>query len=376
MPDELSATNENQAAVEQTPSLASRPAYLWPALILAVLAVVVIGGYFLYQRFNINLGLPLTRSARIAFMSDRDDNWEIYMMDRDGSNPVNLTNSPSADGIPIYASGLGRLAFASDRDGPGLDIYLMDLDGGNVVNLTNTPDSNEIPIAWSPSGEYLAFASDQGGATGIFLIQATGEGLINLSERDNAGAFGDWSPETDSFILASAMEQGISLYITDPAGNAHQPLTDGSYPAGGPRWSPNGQQVVFMAIQGPADPIDIYLIDSSGEGDLINLTQSPTDDRFPLWAPNGSKIAFLSERDGNPEIYSMNADGSNPSNLTNNPADDAIQGDFAWSPNGGQILFQSNRDDNVEIYVMNADGSNQVNLTNSPGTDFSGIWVE
>jgi Tol biopolymer transport system component len=376
MSDELLAANEGPAASEQTPPSASRPAYVLPSLILAVLAVVVIGGYLLYQRSNGSLGLGFTRPNRIAFMSDRDGNWEIYVMDRDGSNLVNLTNSPGADGIPIYASGLGRLAFASDRDGPTMDIYLMDLDGGNVVNLTNTPDSNEIPIAWSPNGEYLAFAGDQGGSTGIFLIHATGEGLVNLSERENAGAFGDWSPETDSFVLASVVDQGISLYVTDPAGNAHQLLTDGSYPAGGPSWSPNGQQVVFMAMQAPEDPIDIFLIDSSGEGTPTNLTQSPTDDSFPFWSPDGSKIAFLSDRDGNVEIYSMDVDGSNPANLTNNPANDAIQAEFAWSPDGSQILFHSDRDGNVEIYVMNADGSNQVNLTQSPGTDFGGIWVK
>lgn len=376
MTEEFLTAGEDQAGDEEEHPSTSRSAYLLPALVLAVLAVVVIGGYFLYQRFGGSVGLSLGRPARIAFMSDRDGNWEVYIMDRDGSNLANLTNDPGADGIPIYSPTQNRLAFASDRDGTSLDIFLMDLDGGNLINLTNTPESNEIPIAWSPKGDYLAFASDQAGSTEIFLIQTTGEELINLSERDDARAFGDWSSKTDSFILATDTGLGTSLLVTDLAGDTRQALTDGSYPAGGPRWSSNGQRVVFMAIQTPGEPIDIFLIDTDSEGEPVNLTQSPSNDRFPLWSPDGSKIAFLSDRDGNLEIYTMDADGATPTNLTNNSADESLQGDFAWSPDGTQILFHTTRDDNVEIYLMNADGSDQVNLTNSPSTDFSAIWVK
>jgi Tol biopolymer transport system component len=152
-------------------------------------------------------------------------------------------------------------------------------------------------------------------------------------------------------------------------------LTDGSYPAGGGHWSPDGQKVAFMAIGPEGSTLDIFVADVSG-GEPVNLTQSPSNESFPRWSPDGSKIAFNSDRDGNSEIYVMDADGGNPMNLTNSPADESVQGDFSWSPDGAQILFHSNRDNDVEIYVMDADGGNQVNLTNSPGTDYYSIWVK
>ncbi len=383
MTEEFFITEEGQADDVPVDSSAPRPAYLLPALLLAVLAAVVVGGYFVYQRATgvSSLSSP-ARPARIAFMSNRDDNWEVYIMDRDGSNLVNLTNSPSADGIPVHAPGQDRLAFVSDRDGTGLDLFVMNLDGSDVTNVTHTPDSNDIPLAWSPDGEYLVFVSDQTNPPEVLLMQANGDDLINLSERDNARAFSDWSSETDRFILAAESDAGISLFATDLTGSIQQPLTDGSYPAAGARWSPDGQKVAFMAITPDTESIDIYLVDAAG-GEPVNLTQSPSNERFPRWSPDGSKIAFLSDRDGNSEIYVMpvpgkgaNAGGSAPINLTNNPANDSLQGDFAWSPDGTQILFHSDRDGNVEIYVMNADGSNQVNLTNSPATDFSAIWIK
>jgi Tol biopolymer transport system component len=308
-------------------------------------------------------------------MTDRDGDWEVYIMDRDGGNPTNLTNSPGNDGVPVHAPGQARLAFISDRDNPSLDLFIMDLDGSNVANLTQSPEGNDIPITWSPGGEYLAFANDQSGVSEIYLIKTNGEGLINLSQRDNAQTFDDWSPSTDRLLVSASSEVGISPLITDPERNTPQSLTDRSFPAGGGRWSPDGSKIALMAMAPGTTTIDIFVLDLAS-GEMINLTQSPSSDRFPRWSPDGSKIAFVSDRDGNPEIYMMNADGSNLINLTNSPTVESIQGDFAWSPDGSQILFHTNRDGNLEIYVMNADGSNQVNLTKSPETDLNAIWVQ
>jgi len=144
------------------------------ALVLAVLVAVVVGGYVFYQRSGNQALLFNPHASRIAFMSNRDGDWEIYIMDRDGGNLINLTNSPGNDGVPVHAPGQAHLAFISDRDNSSLDLFLIDLDGSNVVNLTQTPASNDIPITWSPNGEYLAFASDESGTSEIYLIKTNG----------------------------------------------------------------------------------------------------------------------------------------------------------------------------------------------------------
>jgi Tol biopolymer transport system component len=375
MSEELFVSDEDQTGSESAQPPVFGPSRFLPALILSVLVAVVVGGYFLYQRSSSGAWLGRARPPRIAFMSDGDDNWEIYVMDRDGSNLTNLTNNPGADGVPLHAPGQDQLVFASDRDGSGLDLFLMDLDGGNATNITQTPNTNEIPITLSPDGDHVVFVSDQNGSTEIFSVKTAGGELLNLSERERAQSFDDWSSKTDQFIVSAESDTGLSLLITNLAGDIHQTLTDGSYPSGGGRWSPDGQKVSFMAITPEATSIDIYVVDVA-DGEPVNLTHSASNDRFPRWSPDGSKIAFTSDQDGNSEIYVMDADGSNPTNLTNNAANESLQGDFAWSPDGTQILFHSDRDGNLEVYVMNTDGSNQMNLTNSPGADISAIWVE
>lgn len=366
-------TGEKQVNEGPVQSPLSRPAFRWLLFALGGLLVIAVG-VLLFQQFG-GAALFSTRPPRIAFMSERDGNWEVYIMDRDGSNLVNLTNDPAADGIVVHAARQDRLAFVSDRDEGGLGVFVMDLDGNNVTKIGKLPASMSVPLAWSPDGKYLVINSGQPDSPEILLVELDSEGIVNLTERDDARRFGDWSSKVNRLILSSSTGEGMSLFVTDPEGKQKQFLTDGSYPAGAPQWSPDGQKVVFMATEPGGGPIDIYVVDAAG-GEPANLTQSSSNDGFPRWSPDGSKIAFITNRDGNSEIYVMDADGSNQTNLTNSPTDESLQGDFSWSPDGTQILFHSDREGDLEVYVMNADGSNQVNLTNSPGTDFGAIWIE
>ena len=86
--------------------------------------------------------------GKIAFSSDRDGDWEIYVMDADGSNQTNLTSSPAVDEFPSWSPDGSMIAFTSDRDGD-YEIYVMDADGSNQTNITNSAAYNKEP-SWSP----------------------------------------------------------------------------------------------------------------------------------------------------------------------------------------------------------------------------------
>src|SRR5262245_49179084 len=74
-------------------------------------------------------------SGKIAFVSARDENFEIYAMDADGNNERNLTNKRGNDWAPAWSPDGTQIAFISDRDG-SWDIFLMNADGSNQHNLT------------------------------------------------------------------------------------------------------------------------------------------------------------------------------------------------------------------------------------------------
>ena len=86
--------------------------------------------------------------SKIAFLSDRDGNWEIYVMNDDGSGQRRLTNNTDTDVSPSWSPDGKKIAFASDRDG-NREIYVMNADGSGQTRLTNNTDTDVSP-SWSP----------------------------------------------------------------------------------------------------------------------------------------------------------------------------------------------------------------------------------
>jgi len=104
--------------------------------------------------------------TQIVFQSDRNSdwefdiwggNWEVYIMNADGANLINLTNHPARDGGPAWAPDGLKIAFSTNRDGDwekkpndNWEVYVMNADGANPINLTNHPAWDSAP-AWEPA---------------------------------------------------------------------------------------------------------------------------------------------------------------------------------------------------------------------------------
>ena len=145
-------------------------------------------------------------------------------------------------------------------------------------------------------------------------------------------------------------------------------LTSWSAPEVQPSWSPDGQQLAYVANRGVGN--DIYLIAISG-GDPIALTNDGSNDRFPSWSPDGTRIAFESNRNGDFEIWTMAADGTDAVNLSDDLSNDRYP---AWSRDGSRIAFSSDRAGSFDIYSMNADGSGLLRHTTHAAADRSPSW--
>src|SRR6185295_17097774 len=110
--------------------------------------------------------------GQIAFLSLRDGNPEIYVMNEDGSGPVNLTNNAAGDYSATWSPDGSKIAFISNLDGNS-EIYVMNADGSGPVNLTHNPATDDN-LAWSPDGSKIAFYSDRDGNREIYGMNADG----------------------------------------------------------------------------------------------------------------------------------------------------------------------------------------------------------
>ena len=141
-------------------------------VIVAVAGVVLVGGLLVTPALGLGdrlLGLIRSTPApldvqtpawspdgrKLAFVSRRDGNSEIYVINADGSGQENLTQHPARDSHPSWSRDGRKLAFVSRRDGNS-EIYVMNADGSGLRNVTRAP-SNDLRPAWSPDGRAIAF---------------------------------------------------------------------------------------------------------------------------------------------------------------------------------------------------------------------------
>ena len=244
-----------------------------------------------------------------------EDNWQIYKMRSDGSDPVRVTNTQDNETSPTWSPDGRRLLFVSDRNG-NRDVYIMNADGNEQQNLSKHPSEDWTP-SWSPDGKRIAFASFRDANWEIYTMDAQGAKIQRITQNKAA----DYNPV----------------------------------------WSPDGRRIAFISNRD--GNLEIYIMNADGS-DQRRLTEDKATDQAPVWSPDGGKVLWESYRDGNMEIYAVNVDGSNLQNLSQDTyADDHGP---TWSPDGRYVAFFSNRDQGWDIYTLNLETGERINLTNSP----------
>jgi serine/threonine protein kinase len=366
----------------------------------------------------------------IAYVSDRDGNFEIYLQQISGGTAINLTKNPAADIQPAFSPDGRQIAFVSDRSGtseilhaaPGLpvaggDIWIMPALGGAARRIV---ERGESP-SWTPDGSALVYVHGTFRNAHIARIPASGgesrdipieepyvqryfyprlsdDGRWLLYQNGNqievvaaaggkpkvlaVGQYPAWGAGSTTVLYTNgASGKGRSIWRApfslakgELAGDP-QPLTFGSMGDVGAAASRDGKVVAFAAVDESLDLEEIPFDAESGRVTGTAQVLTPGNNRVGFFdaSPDGKAVVFSANRGEGADLFRVDPPAL-PVELTRTPnySDD----NPVWSPDGKQIAFSriavGAPDETAALWMMNADGTNPHRVA-----DYSGemIWL-
>ena len=273
-------------------------------------------------------------TAWVAFTSNRDstaevENWELYLARVDNTEIRRVTYNTAAKDIdPAWSPDGRQILFETDRDG-NWELYLLDLVTGVETRLTES-DASDINASWSPDSSQIVFQSDRDGLWQIYMLDlATGEEtrLSDGSGDDHDPAFA-FAGDRIAFRTFRDNLRNSMIYTMDAAGDDVQRISDARGMASNHTWAPDDSVIAYQSdLDGD---LDIYAYEIETEETRL-VTDNDIPDYAPTWYCNAPLVVFTSDVTGDPNIFNTPAlpieapsilVDEEASQMTTDPADD------------------------------------------------------
>ncbi|MCD6508544.1 PD40 domain-containing protein [Candidatus Poribacteria bacterium] len=313
---------------------------------------------------------------RIAFISEM----AIHILDLETGQRKRISPPNSCDFYPSWSPDGKKILFESILSG-NAEIFICDADGRNRRRLTNHPSSDQQPV-FTPDGKKVVFVSRREDTPSLFVLNLTGRevkrlpvggkvvatwrpavlpdgGVITFKGKEA------WSPDGKkiSFTTRILPLKGEIWFLDLESGETRK-ITDGV----GACWSPDGRRIAFTRYKNQNDP-DIFICDVDGE-DAIDLTNRTTKERSPIFTPDGDRLLFLSNMFDHTrwDIAVMDLETRHIRRILVDPRISIVCWDrLAVSPDGRRIFFSGREGDAPwDLYSIDFGGKGLVNLTKTP----------
>ncbi|MFQ5450032.1 MAG: Tol-Pal system beta propeller repeat protein TolB [Nitrospinaceae bacterium] len=285
------------------------------------------------HRFADEVVLKLTgrrgvAETRIAFLSQVDENKEIFTIDFDGHNLRKLTNDQSIILTPAWSPDGGWVVYTSYA-AHNPDLVMIGASGKKRRTLLKLPGLNAAP-AWSPDGQRIAMVLSKDQNSEIYVLEKN-FGLKRLTRHFNIDTSPTWSPDGKRIAFTSDRSGtgAPQIYIMDVARgdrNGVKRISFGSSYNDNPAWSPNGDKIAFTSRVGKKFQIKIYDLKTQNSE---QFTFAPGSSEQPTWSPDGRFVVYRHRERGKLNVFIKSINGGRPRQLSF-----ANGGGYspAWSP--------------------------------------------
>ena len=286
-------------------------------------------------------------------------------------------------GSPAFAKmapDTAKIVFAK-AIGKTRDIYLMNPDGSEQVNLTNHRADDISPV-WSPTGEHILFASNREqkawGTWDLYLMEPDGSNARKVFDKFALRSGPVWSPDGKRIAYHYGEIGNDLLYIGTIDGKTEERVAIGCCPA----WSPDGTEIIFRsgALNKPRR-FSLLKVRTNRQT-FFPFPKEPKWVRYPAWSPRGDKLAFSWNNRDEPRredfvlqtVYIVNRDGTGLQQIIE---EGQAAGTSVWSPKGSELLYNAiDANNDLQIYKISLDTGVSVQLTDSESWSYLGDWFD
>jgi TolB protein len=251
---------------------------------------------------------------------------QIFTVRPDGTGRQQLTNVPDdkSAASPAWSPDGRRIAFQSNVNGR-FQLWVMNADGSAPTQLRSDPSFAHYQPSWSPDGSKLVFSrcfADLGfdAYCDVATVNANGSGLRTLLGGNWIHSRPRYSPDGHRIVFASNRGGLLSaVWVINADGRGLRRLTSPDVEAFWPDWSPDGRHILFTDYCClPLSNVRVMNADGSGMRKLTYFT-APRQGGFASYAPDGRKIVLMAGPPGGEDVnalYTMNADSSGLTRVT------------------------------------------------------------